>query len=462
MKAAAVIVAVLSVAASACGGNDTATNTSSTTGSDESLVISGTAEAASSEPVSDSVAAPVNDPIDDPVTDPVDTVPDSVGPATPRAETPLAAGPYRTDKVVGPIVPIEFELPVDDLYVAAEEGFLGVNAAPGGEGTLVAVTQVDNGEVFLQPNIDYAQLPNDTYRAEVIGPAPADILTWLAARPGISAGRIVETTIAGFPARSMTYQVGTFDGALACLPNEARACHATLWAAPTGLGQVYLVGDSGTMFEVTVANQRFAVDVYDVEHAAEVASSLRFVVEPPPNAPAGSESVPFVGPHTDGAVYYSERSSNGLYLLDGVGGISSSVSRLRDPALVLEADGSECLSIVDGSHTDWLASSDPAAREVTSMPDDLIAAVVARTDLEVVAEPFPVSLGDTDARGVDVTPRIAGVQLANFSTPLPTGVVSRIIEVPTFDDDVPDLIVAILGSPCEQVLTSLQLVSGER
>ena len=115
-----------------------------------------------------------------------DTTPGgSAEPATPRNETPLPAGTYRTDKVAGPIVPITFELPVDGFYTMAEEGFLSVMSDPSGSETLMTVTEVDNSLVFNTPTIAFDQLADPAYTETVTEPAPNDLLAWLAGRPGV-------------------------------------------------------------------------------------------------------------------------------------------------------------------------------------------------------------------------------------------------------------------------------------
>ena len=193
-----------------------------------------------------------------------DTTPGgSAEPATPRNETPLPAGAYRTDKVAGPIVPITFELPVDGFYTLAEEGILSVMSDPSGSQTLLSVTEVDNSLVFNTPTIAGDQLADPAYMESVTEPAPIDLLAWLAGRPGVEAGPIVDTAVAGLPARSMTYSIGAFDGATPCIPDDDRACHATLFAPITGLAQLYFVGDSGTLSELHLGGHRFAVDVAD-------------------------------------------------------------------------------------------------------------------------------------------------------------------------------------------------------
>jgi hypothetical protein len=449
------------LAATACGGGNS-------TGPSDTLVVQGAAvtSTVSSEAPVDSA----------PGTSPAGTSPDDTSvagiakPATPRNETPLPAGLYRTDKVAGPIVPVTFALPVDGLYTMTEEGFLGVYADAAELAQLVSVIQVDNNLAFTTPTIDFAGLADAAYGASVTEPAPADLLAWLAARPGVTAGPIVESTIAGQPARSMTYSIGAFDGALPCYPDDQRACAATLFAPITGLGQVYLVGDTGTMFEVRLGGQRFAVDVSDRPRAAEIADSLQLMVEPPTGVPAGSEPVPFVGPHRAGAQYYSERSSGGVYLLRGFEGISTAESRLRTTQLRLEADGVDyswgaaCMIITDVHNSRWIGGAASAELPLVPppMPDDLLAAIVALDGVRVVTPAFQVDLGRVTATAIDVTASSGEVAVLDRSLGVVPGLTTRFVQVPRPAGDGVDLISVAIGSPCEPVLETVQVLPSGR
>lgn len=394
-----------------------------------------------------------------------DTTPGgSAEPATPRNETPLPGGTYRTDKVAGPIVPITFELPVDGFYTMAEEGFLSVMSDPSGSETLMTVTEVDNSLVFNTPTIAFDQLADPAYTETVTEPAPTDLLAWLAGRPGVEAGPIVDTTVAGLPARSMTYSIGAFDGATPCVPDDDRACHATLSAPITGLAQLYFTGDSGTLSELHLGGHRFAVDVADRPLAAEVAESLTFTVEPPDTAPAVAEPVPFTGPHRAGATYYSERSSGGLYLLAGFEGISTAESFLRTSQLRLEAEGVTCLVISDVANSVWrgVLYTEPVPLVSPPMPDDLIAAITGLEPLTIVTPAFPLDLNGTSATAIDVAADSDEVVILDRSLGVPPGMTLRFVEVPRPDGDGNDLISVVLGSPCEAVLATIELAPSGR
>ena len=401
---------------------------------------------------------------------PVDTP--AVGssePATPRNETPLAAGTYRTDKVVGPIVPVTFDLPVDGLYTLAEEGFLGVHADAAGTEPLFSVIEVDNTLAFTVPTISFELLADQSYMESVTEPAPVDLLAWLATRPGITAGPIVESTVAGQPARSMTYSAGPFDGAQPCVPDEPRACAATIFAPITGLAQFYFVGDSGTISELRMGGHRLAVDVLDRPRAAEIASSLELTVVPPPGVPGNAEPVPFVGPHTEGALYYSERSSGGVYLFDGVEGLSTASSFLRTSQLFLEATdgstfsevfGAKCLAITDVSVSTWRGSLAEGSPPLVSppMPDDLIAAIAGLDLLTVVTPPFQIDLAGISPTAIDVTAVGGEVAVLDRSLGVVRGQTTRFVTVPRSDGQGIDLVSVVIGSPCEPVLAGIRTV----
>ena len=442
---------VLTIALVACAGS------SSSPAPDHSLAIQGAAGTSTiPEPPPDTGPAG---------TAPADTGPDDdeAEPARPRNETPLAAGAYRTDVVVGPIVPIDFELPVDDLYTLSEEGFLGVTADAAGDSTLVSVTAVDNTIAFSTPTVDFANLVDQSYMDSISEPTPADLLTWLAGRPGVTAGPITETTVAGHTARSMTYSIGPFEGAAPCGAGD-RDCAATLFAPITGLGQLYFVGDSGTLSELIVAGHRFSVDVNDVPNAAAIADSLQFTEVPPSTVPSDAVPVPFEGPHEGGVTYYSERSSGGVYLFDGFEGISTSDSFLRTSQLRLEADSTTCMVITDVSGASWrgIPASDSPPTVAPPMPQNLVEALIALPGVTVVAPPSDVTLGDVAGTSVDVTATDGEIAVLDRALGVAPGVTTRFVQLTRPDDQGFDLISVVLGSPCELVLETIRLVPSGR
>jgi hypothetical protein len=358
--------------------------------------------------------------------------------------------------VVGPIVPIDFELPVDDLYTLAEEGFLAVMADETGNSTLLSVTAIDNTVAFTTPTVDFAN-SDPAYIESITESAPDDLLTWLAGRPGVTAGPIVETIVAGHPARSMTYSIGPFAGAAPCGAGD-RDCAATLSAPVTGLAQLYFVGDSGTLSELWVGGHRFGVDVPDNPNAAAIAESLQFTVVPPTTVPPEASPVPFTGPHEQGITYYSERSSGGVYLLDGFDGISTAESFLRTSQLRLEADAMACMVITDVSVALWRGI--PVAGEVPlvapPMPDDIINALIALPGVTVVAPPSEIELGGVAGTAVDVTATGGEIVVLDRSLGVAPGVTTRFVQFTRPDDQGFDLVSVVLGSACEPVLATIR------
>ena len=457
LRSIASSILALSLIGPACSGSTSGPTGTSEAPTETDAQIAGTAAPATDTP--NEVSEPTVS------AGPADTVVEvsSDEPRRPRDATPLEAGAYRTDEPVGPLLQFDFDLPVDGLYTLVEEAALFVSSDEAGAETLVMIFHVDNGSVAVSPDLDLGLLNDPETRAASLSKPPADLLGWLGDRVGVGAGPIEESTFGGVPSRRRSLTFTEFAGGRPCIPDDERPCHVLIGANPTGLMLVFPVGDGVTAHEFTVGGHRlvaFVDETLDPTLAAQIADSVRIEVVPPPGAAPGSEPLPFAGDHLAGARYYSERSTAGLWSLDGVAGLSTRVGYLRDRFVFISAGEDDCLSITDSTQGLWFGVAvEPGTDPLGDvMPIDVGESLAAAADLEVVAGPSRITLGEATGVAVDVRPiGNADVVLANTSLHAAAGAVTRVIAVERSDGEQPDLVVVRLGSPCEAVIDGLEL-----
>jgi hypothetical protein len=382
-----------------------------------------------------------------------------------RTETPLAAGAYRSTKLIGPLLTVELDLPIDGLMATDEEGALSINGADDAY-SLFTVFHLDNG-VVLEATVDPDRLPDREYAEAVMDPSPPDVLEWFAQRPGVVAGPVEEGEFGGVPSRKRTVRLGPFDGGLPCSSTDESICHWLTFAPLTGLALVVNVGDEMTVHELTVAGHRLMILIEESDDPAtaeSIASSVRFVVTPHPASPPDSTPLPFTGPLRGDTVYTHERSSGGLWFIAGTEGIDAETEFLRDRFVTFSSDGSSCLSITDGSQGRWygkVIGPDGPFKDGRGLGEDLEALLEKSPDLEVVAGPTEVALGDVTATSFDVRPvGDDDVVIADTSNLARAGEVTRIVAAPRTDSYVADLVVVALGSPCGALVDGLEFVPG--
>ena len=92
--------------------------------------------------------------------------------------------------------------------------------------------------------------------------------------PGITVGPVVETTVDGRPARSMTYEFGPTANGLPCDATSTAGCLAALWN-PNGVIMVYAGGETGTVYELMVDGSRALIDVTTRPGAQDMFESVR-------------------------------------------------------------------------------------------------------------------------------------------------------------------------------------------
>ncbi|MCU1391120.1 MAG: hypothetical protein JWL72_4458 [Ilumatobacteraceae bacterium] len=189
----------------------------------------------------------------------------------PASDEPLEAGQAYTDSLTNGDVNLSMRAPSAPSTIARDDGWLYViDAAHAQEQPLIAILDLATTHVADSPttNLDlseYADLP----------PAPADALAWFAALPGVTAASTVTTTLAGQPAKAITYTVAAFDDEAQCSTATTEPCLPAFFTA-AGLKTFYLAGDAGTMYQVSVDGHPVLVDVSTLDGAAALAQSLTF------------------------------------------------------------------------------------------------------------------------------------------------------------------------------------------
>jgi len=160
--------------------------------------------------------------------------------------------------------------------------FLAINVAAlsldeAGSQGLIGIYSLDRLRTFIDPFVDIMAIPPDGTEA-VTEPVATDYLAWVGALPGVTVGPVEETTVDGWPARSMTYEFTPGPSGLACDETSLAGCIFTLWN-PAGSASYYLPDDTGTLFEVVVDGSRALVDVSFRPGAQEMFESLRFLLK---------------------------------------------------------------------------------------------------------------------------------------------------------------------------------------
>ena len=194
-------------------------------------------------------------------------------PAAPQLRPLDAGGTYRLGKgVIGRSM--SFTTFVDGTFAYLANGFFGATLDKTGTEVLMSVTDLARARVFTDPVADLDSLNATSQLDASTTAAPSDFLAYFATLPSVIVGPIETTEFAGFPARSMSYSVGSFDGGFACFGSDRGACLLSIYVQNSGVVQTYWDGDSGTLYELTIDGRTVLVDVSDREGAAETAASL--------------------------------------------------------------------------------------------------------------------------------------------------------------------------------------------
>lgn len=206
----------------------------------------------------------------------------TVGAYPPSEFGPLVAGPYQASKADDGTYSIEADLPESGVYAIDEPGFLALADDPYGSVSYVSIIDTASTRVVETP-LDARQFENPSYVLDRSLPMSDDVLAWLAAQTGVSAGPIETTVIGGVEARRMTVTFGPIDGGLDCMAFDPRPCHFLFYGPDSRVSFFQFVGDTVTVYEVPLVTTRLIVVVdlsIDPERASALADSLRFSVEP--------------------------------------------------------------------------------------------------------------------------------------------------------------------------------------
>jgi len=228
--------------------------------------------------------------------------------------TPLSSGrPYRVTGVLQDI-DVVFTGPSTPVYGHVSGHRLALSLDKEGRQTVLSVVPVANPRVFPTPDVVLERVEDEL--ASVTTDAPVDILTWMAARPYLSAGPIKDgVDLGGLTGRELDYVVGELsDGARACGATAPTRCAATIWAS--GVVDHVAPGEHGRIVELDAAGQRLLVHMTDTAATDELLASLEFELWPVPEQVADARRLPYFAPNLlSGQHYLIDRVSKGLGLV---------------------------------------------------------------------------------------------------------------------------------------------------
>jgi hypothetical protein len=406
--------------------------------------------------------------------------------------TQLSSGrPYRITGVLQDI-DVVFTGPSMPVYGRTSGHRVALSLDEEGRQTVLSVIPVANPRVFPSPDVVLEDVEDEL--ASVTADAPADILTWIAARPYLSAGPIKNgVNLGGLTGRGFDYVVGELsDRAQACGATSPTRCAATIWAS--GVVDHVAPGGHGRMVELDAAGQRLLVQITDGAEADELLASLEFELWPAPKQMADTVRLPYFAPGlSQGQHYLIDRVSKGLGLVTTAPTDTVTASQrdelvwFGDPSqpsvrrhydfVAIDADTAAANS---NSTVDPYAIAGPGGiplwqlqrflRGMFRLPDDPLIWLVQQPYVEVVRPVRSATVGGVIARVVDVRvaagtagipcPDGAGacaMPFAHASDAFPMVISSeyltRIVDFRLGDHRV--LITADLGTPGETLLNSL-------
>ncbi len=228
--------------------------------------------------------------------------------------TQLSSGrPYRVTGVLQDI-DVVFTGPSMPVYGHTSGHRVALSLDKDGRQTVLSVIPVANPRVFPSPDVVLEDVEDEL--TSVTSDAPVDILTWMAARPYLSAGAIKDgVDLGGLPGRKFDYVVGDLsDGARACGATSPTRCAATIWAS--GVVDHVAAGEHGRVVELDAAGQRLLVQITDGAAADELLASLEFELWPVPKQVSDAVRLPYFAPSLlSGQRYLIDKVSTGLGLV---------------------------------------------------------------------------------------------------------------------------------------------------
>ena len=352
---------------------------------------------------------------------------------------PLTKGQRYEDRGnFGTALAIRFTAPVDGLLGDSLAGLFGLIQGDEPLDGFVTMTHLDEALAIKDPKVDFAHVVVTPEARELVMPTPNPYLEWLAQQPGFVASPIEETELAGHPARAMHYEITPVEGTFPC-GDDPRVCLGWLYLR-AGAISTNVAGDAGTVYELTVAGQRLAVDVSDNPTAQEVAETLEFVVAEPPAGFPDAEPLPYLGAvDSDTSYVWHGLNSYDWVITSGTEGLVVQPQFLRFyPGFVLGDASGECMSVnpVGGFQredgTDWygIVEGEPADTG-GPVPDDPVAKLKAFAAVDVVAT-GAMTLGEVEAITVDISSTTNVVITGKGLRVLP-GTVYRLVILPEAD-----------------------------
>ena len=378
-----------------------------------------------------------------------------------RMGVPTTAGTtYALDGLAGPALDVTITDPSGGRFGYVFTGTAGIGLAADLSAQLVDIFSLSATSVHTDALVDFADITGPSAMSGLFERSPTDFLSWMSTRPGVTPGPIADTTFAGWPATTMTYDVGEVEGALPCYP-DGRGCLASVTDAHLSGAYVDFEGTTVTLYQVKIAGLTIVVVVSELPGAAELAATITLKPTAAPPGADGAVALERMGQLSSDSRYYWAGSSFGTYTFAGSEAIR--VGR-GDPSVAwvdFFADGElPCLSIVDGTQAVMLEeAADGSSAEAGPVTAEFSERVATDPRLDVVQPTSPVTLGDVDAVSIDVTPTtdigMQGVNLIGFGIPLRSGATYRIVALSRSSDGAPDIVMLELGTACAAVLDDL-------
>jgi hypothetical protein len=413
--------------------------------------------------------------------------------------TQLSSGrPYRVSDVLQDI-DVVFTGPSTPAYGAASGHRVAVSLDKEGRETVLSVVPIANLRVFTSPDVVLEDVEDEL--ASVTTEAPADIVTWMAARPFLSTGPVTDgLQLGGLTGRGFDYVVGDLsDRAAACGGASTMRCAATFWAS--GVVNQVSAGERGRILELDAAGQRLLVQITDGAVADDLLASLQFELWPTPKQAADAVRLPYFSPSlSSGQRYLIDKVSKGLGLVTTAPTAALTASQRHELVWFGEPDqppGRRHYDFVAVDAATAVANSDstldPYAivgpggialwqlqrflKDTLTLPDDPMMWLVQQPYVEVVRPVRSARVGGVVARIADVRVRggapgilcpdgtgVCAMPFAHASDAFPMTIsseyVTRAVELRLGEHRL--LMTADLGTPGEAILARLCAFEIER
>ena len=368
---------------------------------------------------------------------------------------------YSIGEMVGSMVDITITDSEGGRFGYVYAGMAGIGTAEDFSAQLVDIFELSSTSVFVEATVDFSQIAGPLSMQDLFADSPADYLTWMAARPGVTAGPVTDTVFAGLPAQTMSYDVGVVDEAVPCYP-DGRGCLASVTDGNFSYAYVDFEQTSVTLYQLKVAGLTFVIAVSELAGASDLAKTITIAERAVPTSAGDAVPLERTSPLSPEVEYYWSGSSLGTYTIVGSPDVKVGASEPGATWVdLISRDGYPCLSITDGAHANVFETMpDGSIQEGEPLTSDFIAFVADNDRVDVVRPASPTVIGAVDAVAIDVTAKQPlGHELFPLffgGLTLGTGTV-RIVAVLREPDAPPDIVMVELDSPCEAVFDSLRL-----